>query len=233
MSTELPQLILFFGPPTSGKGTQSKIFLDQHPEYTKLDFGHELRTFIKNYLNHPDEPQKAQFAAKLEAVLSQRQPLDAGDLMVVLKERIVQAIENGERLVLDGAGRTLKEAELEAELFTKYNLRPCILNLYLSKEHILQRARNRWFIPDNPNPFISYEAAKQACQPNEEPYQRQDDLDETKIMAGYDNLYGDFANILLVYQLDSNANIFTIDARQSIEDVAKDVNKCLDHLNRT
>lgn len=222
---------MFFGPPTSGKGTQSKIFLDNHPEYTKLDFGHELRTFVKNYLDNSDESEKAQFAAKLNETLSQRKPVDAEDLMVVLKERIVQAIEKGEKLVLDGAGRTIKEAELEAELFTNYQIKPVIFNLFLSKEYILKRARNRWFVPDNPNPFISFEAAQAECSPGQEPYQREDDLNEEKILSGYDNLYGDFAKILLVYQLDSNAQIFTIDAHETIEQVAQDIERCLKSIN--
>jgi adenylate kinase family enzyme len=228
--SNLPPLIMFFGPPTSGKGTQSKIFLDKHPEYTKLDFGHELRSFVKNYLDNPNEPEKSQFAEKLNSLLSQRQPVDAEDLMVVLKERITKAIENGEKLVLDGAGRTIKEAELEADLFTKYQIEPVIFNLFLSKEFILKRAQNRWFVPDNPNPFISYEAAKAECPPDKEPYQREDDLNEDKILAGYDNLYGEFAQILLVYQLDSKAKIFTIDARKPIDQVTWDIEKCLKFL---
>lgn len=227
MTTKLPPLIMFFGPPTSGKGTQSQIFLEQHPEYSKIDFGYELRTFIKEYSNDNNNTEKQKFALKLNSILSQRQPIEAEDLMIVLKERLVQAIEKGEKLVLDGAGRTILEAQLESELFTKYKIKPCIFNLFLAKDYILNRARNRWFIPNNPNPFISFETAKKACQPAEEPYQRQDDLDDSKILAGYDNLYGNFANILLIYQLDSEATIFTIDASQSIPKVTADINLCL------
>ncbi len=227
MSVNLPSIVMFFGPPTSGKGTQSKIFLDNHPEYTKLDFGHELRTFVKNYLNNSKDPQKSTFAEKLNALLSQRKPVDAEDLMVVLKERIVKAIEGNEKLVLDGAGRTIKEAELEAELFTKYKIEPLIFNLFMSKDHILKRAINRWFLPDNLNPFASFEEAKLAATQDQEPFQREDDLNEEKILAGYDNLYANFAKILFIYQLDSGAQIFTIDARQSIEQVSKDIERCI------
>jgi len=226
-SSNLPPLIMFFGPPTSGKGTQSKIFLDNHPEYSKLDFGFELRSFVQKYLGHPTEKDKAEFASKLNQRLSQREPVDAEDLMVILKEKIVQTLENGGKLVLDGAGRTLKEAELEAELFNEYNIVPCIFNLFLPKEYILERAKNRWFVPQNPNPFPSFEAALRECLPGQQPYQREDDLDEVKIMAGYENLYGNFANILLVLQLKTKANIFTIDARKSIQDVTADINQVL------
>ena len=227
MSSNLPSLVMFFGPPTAGKGTQSQIFLSNHPEYSKLDFGYELRTFVKTYLNNSEHPQKAEFAEKLNQRLSQRQPVDAEDLMVVLQERIVKALSHGEKLVLDGAGRTIREVELESELFNQFQIQPCIFNLFLPKEYILARAKNRWFVPNNPNPFKSFEEAKQACAPGEQPYQREDDLDEAKVLAGYDNLYGNFANILLVLQLRTKANIFTLDARKSIPEVTGDIEECL------
>jgi len=46
-------------------------------------------------------------------------------------------------------------------------------------------------------------------------------------LAGYDNLYGNFANILLVLQLRTKANIFTLDARKSIPEVTADIEDCL------
>lgn len=227
MAFNPPALIMFFGPPTAGKGTQSKIFLEKHPEYSRIDFGYELRSFVKNYAENSSQPERQQLAMRLNACLRQRRSVDAPDLMLVLKDKMVPAFEKAEKLVLDGAGRSAQEAELQVELFNKYRIRPCIFNLFLTKDHILERARNRWFVPDNPSPFSSFEAAQKACLGNQQPFQRQDDLDEAKVLAGYDNLYGNFPNILLIYQLGARAQIFTIDASQSIAKVTEDIELCL------
>lgn len=91
--------ILFVGAPGSGKGTQSRVLIDQHG-FLQLSTGDLLRTAIKNKTDLGVKAQGFMDAGKLVP----------DELMIDLVDDYL-ARNKGKSIIFDGFPRTVKQAE--------------------------------------------------------------------------------------------------------------------------
>lgn len=297
-----PKIIILYGPPAAGKGTQADFLKKNLPDYFHLDFGTTLRSFValelgnyfepkinkqiaseiqnpeiqkilKNLENKnntdskktniyqsiekiskklsqelksekpPDNPKNLidnniknqidnqidnkirayriwQALTKFEAVLFE-------DLQFVVENSLKKALQNGKKIILEGPGRSLLEANWLSELFASLELEVAIFHLYISPSETVKRSATRFYVKGIEKPFQSYKVAKENC-PNGEPYRRPEDEDSDGIMNRYNKLYADiFAQIISVYQLKAKAIVLTVDAHKEVETVSQTIENYL------
>jgi adenylate kinase family enzyme len=235
MTKPLPQIIILYGPPAAGKGTQAHFLKDKLPDYYHLDFGSELRQFVKQHLgafgqneteqpNSTSSPEELQVARRVRDLMLASKPVETADLRYVIESSIVDCLNRNQGMLIEGPGRLVEEAQWLSEFLAQKQAEVVIFHLYISLNEVLERSRNRYYLPSTKKPFTSYEEAIAAAQNGEEPYRRPEDDDEANIESRYRSLYADnFAQIISIYQLTAKAQIFNLDARQNISQVSHDI----------
>lgn len=126
-------ILVFFGPPGAGKGTQAQI-LAESKSIPHLSTGDMFRAAIKN---------QTPVGVKVKAVL------DAGELVSddLVNELVAEEIKNeryNEGFILDGYPRTVNQASFIDTLLKEQN-RPitAVLNLEVPKEELVNRILSR------------------------------------------------------------------------------------------
>jgi len=210
-------VIILYGPPAAGKGTQTEFLKKKLPNYFHIDFGTEIRNFIKINKELDENDFNYKLACKME-LLMQTGPVEFEDLKYVVEKKIIEAVKDGKGLIIEGPGRQIMEAHWLSKFLNENGLSVAIFHLHLNLEDIIKRVKTRFYAPNNNYPFSSYADALKACKNGEIPYQRKEDTDVEKTISRYRNLYKkSFAKILFIYQLEAKAEIFAIDASESIE----------------
>lgn len=104
--------------------------------------------------------------------------------------------------------------------FRREGFSACVFHLHITLEETINRATNRWYVPDNKKPFMSKEQAEEMCKPGQEPFQRDDDTNVDSIKTRYYKQYKDeVARVLKSYQVNGGFNIFLVNGEESVEDV--------------
>ncbi len=114
------KLIIIFGPPGAGKGTQAELLSD------KLGFFYfETSKFLERAFN-PDNPVKEVEAdGKKYSMSEEREMWKRGELLSppfvtsLVIENVNKLVSEGENLILAGSPRTLYEVEKEMPVFEK------------------------------------------------------------------------------------------------------------------
>jgi adenylate kinase len=218
-----PQLIILYGPPGSGKGTQAKI-LEQELGYTFLDFGQCFRDFARvNYeLTNPDKKR----AIRVNELLISGKPILTEDFFYILKDKIEYNIRNNINFIIDKPGSLIEEAKWFNMIIKKNNIQTIFIHLELNNADALDRITHRWYLPSNPTPFPSKEEALNNAINNEEPYQRKEDQSDTISAQRIINMYSQHETIINEYK-KNGIMVHNINADQSIEGVKKDIQKLL------
>lgn len=231
----LPDVIFLYGPPASGKGTQANKLQTYYSnyKYKHFDVGGLLRDFVwKNlgdisgeefYRNLPSLEisidKNIQRAIKIYKGMKAGNALNPDLVWHIITDKIENAIKNGEKLIVDGVGRTIEDCRRFGKIAKENNLKVAIFHICISEDEVIQRSVSRWYVPGNNNSFPGYISAKNSCKPNQEPWQREDDKDVTKIRHRFKNLYVNiYAKALSTLQLSCRADLFIIDGRDSIEE---------------
>lgn len=125
--------IIIFGPPGSGKGTQSEKIIE-HYDLTHISTGDILRQEIS------DNTELGQMA---------RQFIDRGELVpdniiIGMLENKFNALEQSKGVIFDGFPRTVDQARALKEMLNKRSERICIMiNLEVEKEELIDRLLKR------------------------------------------------------------------------------------------
>ena len=222
----LPDIIIVYGPPLAGKGTQGAFLRRLLPEYFHLDFGTQLRAFVAKHETSEVDDYKAR-AHRLKTDMAAGKAVLTEDLRFVVEDSIMAALNNGQKLLIEGPGRLLEEARWLSKYIGSQKLEVAIFHLHINLEETLRRAQRRWYCPGIDVPFIGYDKARAQCTTGK-PYQRPEDTDPGINMRRYEALYhSQYAAILQEYQMNAKSKILTLDAKAEVSDVSKTVYKYL------
>ena len=225
-NVDLPRIIILYGPPGSGKGTQAELlgkFLDG---YELFDFGTKLREFVNNNQTSSNSDQFSDFdrAKRIEDRMLSGQTVLIDDLRYVLEKDLIESLKNFKGLIIQGPGRMIEEAAWLSGFFKENRLTSCIFHLHITLEDVIKRLTSRYFVNGSNHPYPSYEEALKFCKSGEKPIRRKDDASVDNIIARYRNQYKkNFAQILFTYQLNARSIVFIIDASQAILDIHSDI----------
>lgn len=173
--------LLILGKPGGGKGTISKKILNDFPEFRHVSTGDELRQHVRNGTELGKEAKKYMDAGSLVP----------DDVMIkMVMSDAVEAIKNGQSLLLDGFPRTMEQAvaldkNLDVDL---------VINLCVPNETIIERISDRWIHPASGRVYsYSYQPPKVKGlddETGEELVQRDDDKPESVLnrLNKYDNV---------------------------------------------
>ncbi len=231
----LPQIIILYGPPNAGKGTQSYFLTQLLKDRYHLDFGSELRSFVNKNIGeikaeeatiNPNSSQEdVEVALRLKRDMKASLPVQTADLKYVIESAIVGCVERGQGMIVEGPGRLVEEAQWLSGFMDSKHVSVCIFHLYVSIEEVLKRSSTRYYLPGVSQPFMSLSDATEYGQKDSlVPYRRAEDEDQEGTKQRYKLLYSDnFAKIISIYQLGAKCQIFTLDGHKAPELVSDDI----------
>lgn len=229
----LPDVIILYGPPASGKGTQAHLLRDSLPNYVHFDFGAALRQFVKDHLGsygnlteerlrelEKSNDDNIRLALHTRQIMFEGQPLEPDYLWYIIGEEILLSIKAGKKLILEGIGRTYEDGRRFGQIAFENKLEVCIFHMVIDIDTSVERAKNRHYVPNSNKPYTSYEHAMQDARADEEPWQRPEDLDENRVRDRYGLLYSKiYAKVLSTLQMESRGSLYIVDAMDNISDV--------------
>lgn len=237
-----PQVIILYGPPASGKGTQANMLFKHLSKYNynHLDFGQLLREYVLAKIGTKENIEANYPSIRLEAekniekhtaiviyeTMKKGEAIDSSLMWRVAEEKVIEIIKKGENLIIDGLGRTIGDCYKFAEICNLNKFSVALFHICLSENMVIQRSVSRWYAPSSKISFPTFFAAQQFCidsgNENEKPYQRVDDTNVAKIRQRYKNLYEDiYAKILSTLQIECLAELFIIDGSDTVDDTFK------------
>lgn len=223
-----PQLIILYGPPGSGKGTQANI-LSKEFGYTFVDFGQSFRNFVKENLNKEIQnsldhglsnvnPTLDQRALRVKQMLETGQAILTEDFYFIIESKINEYIDSKTLFIIDKPGSLNDEAQWLSSLVINKSVSNIFINLVVPMSVSVDRISHRFYIPSSSEPFLSYQQAMENSKAGEIPYQRPEDENRDITLKRIDNLYGHSDEILLIYK-SKGIKVINIDATGSIEEV--------------
>ncbi|MGI9461297.1 MAG: adenylate kinase [Alphaproteobacteria bacterium] len=125
-------IIILFGPPGAGKGTQSKCLQDNF-DFIHLSTGDMLRQAVHD---------KTPLGQKADSIMKSGQLVDDETMLGIIKEKL-QSLQ-GKKIILDGFPRTLKQAEgLEKTLLAMGQKIDKVIHLKVNDDELLARQNYR------------------------------------------------------------------------------------------
>ena len=218
----MKKIIIFIGPPGSGKGTQAKMLAKKY-NYAHISSGDLLRQY-EALPGIPSEDHKAITA------------MHTGDLVpdwLVYKlafTEILNHLEKESGVVLDGAIRTLKQAEDFEEFFAKHRITHEVLaiEIFLTDEESFRRMTLRKIClscgeiyPNKESKSIPEKCGK--C--NGELGVRADDRED--VIRHRIQLQGNKANQTIREFYKVLGRLETIDGMKTIEEVTQEVDSLI------
>lgn len=132
--TSCAHSLLILGKPGGGKGTISGKILSDFPQFRHVSTGDQLRQHVRNETRLGLEAKKYMDEGCLVP--------DNVMIQMVMKDA-VEAIKNGQSLLLDGFPRTMEQAvALDEQLDVDM-----VINLCIPNETIIERISDRWIHP--------------------------------------------------------------------------------------
>lgn len=214
----LPSVLILYGPTGSGKNTQAELIKKTMPEYDILDYGSELRKFVKQNSNSNGE--NGLRAKRISGSIDSGEIISIEDLMYVVEEKVKSILHQSKKVLMIGPGRQIEDVIWLSKYLKNNSITSCILHLHLTLEDIVDRLSTRYSVESIEQVFSSYKEALEHCKVGELPVRRSDDADFKTIAKRYRNQYkNQFSTILFHFQLLALSDVFILDASLSIEEV--------------
>ena len=216
-------LLVFLGPPGSGKGTQSA-FLEERYGLKQLSTGDMLREEIAN----------ATELGKSVKSLIEGGKLVPDDIIVSMIESRIDAVTaNG--IILDGFPRNQSQAESLDKMLSKKKLDiSSVLELQVDDNLLIDRIVNRFSCKKcganynkKFNPVKNPDGSCDNCGANDFYYRPDDNVETVKSRL---KVYHEETSVLVSYY-KSQEKLVSIDGMKSTEDVSKDIFSVLDKIS--
>jgi adenylate kinase len=205
-----PPLIILFGPPGSGKGTQANLISTELGSLN-LSIGNSVRAFIRQFKD--SDPDEFERVKRLETRMESGELQDFEDVKYIVEKEIRDSISKKKNVLIEGLPRTPEQAEWLAGFFKQSDVKCLFFHFVLPQSVILERLSHRFYAPGNENPYSSYEDALKHCKDGQLPVRRKDDEDINVIKHRLDAQYNDCKDdILSTIDLCPTVTIFDIDA---------------------
>jgi len=221
--TTSANLIILYGPPGSGKGTQS-LLLEKQLDAKFFDAGQSFRSFVTNHSSDAD-PERYR-AERMNKMMSDGVPILTEDYFHIVKEVVNNTVSKSNKLlIMDKPGGVLvPEAEWLNSLIIEKSLKVSFVHLNLSLDKAVERATNRWCVSGSKKSFRSLSQAKSFCSIHSEPFQRKDDENIKAIENRYKTLYEvNKSEILSIFAKNKFVKMLEVDADNEIEYINKKI----------
>lgn len=230
--SNFPKVIMFYGPPGSGKGTQASLLKEKYG-FRYLDWGHEFRNFSSAHLSDKNDPEYWR-AKRVQEYMLEGLPILTEDLQYIIGQSIIDgALNRSDTFVMDKCGVKIGEAQWLSELLSQNKIPNILFHLPLSLEDAIDRISNRYYAPNDKKPYNSYEEALSHCKEGTLPIKRKDE-DRQTTMARYDNLYRiHHIEILNTYKNTNYTHVIDVDASQKIIDVHEIITEKLESFRKS
>jgi adenylate kinase len=211
-------MILFFGAPGVGKGTQAKI-VSKKLHIPHISTGDILRTAIS---------KKSELGLKAQSIVDKGE-LVPDDIMISLVEEVLKSNKCIEGFILDGFPRTLDQAKLLHPIINEIcNSRLIIISLDADSDVIINRLTQRRMCKTCHNiinlNFIAEPNICPACGSKNSFIKRKDD-DAEVIKNRLDIFHKTTKPVLEFYQ--DRADIHHIDGTDTVEEITNEILKVL------
>ncbi|HHV26616.1 MAG TPA: adenylate kinase [Tissierellia bacterium] len=211
--------LVLLGPPGAGKGTQASAIIKKY-NIPHISTGDIFRANIK---------KGTELGKKAKAYMDKGQLVPDELVVSIVKDRLLED-DCKDGFLLDGFPRTVKQAEALDDELTKMELKlDHVINIDVESDELIKRAVGRrickncgatYHIEFNPP---KKEEECDVC--GGELYQRDDDTEKT--VANRIEVYLKETKPLVDYYTKKGI-IFSVDGKQAIEDVFKDIVKSLE-----
>ncbi len=195
--------IVLVGIQGSGKGTQARKILENHPNFSFFEMGQKLRDFSE--MKEELSPIVKQHLTEGSLV-----PIDVVEVML----RHYSKNHDNRTIVFDGIPRNIKQLDMFEKVFQDY----IVIFLDLDKDEAIKRLANRRIDPSNGQSFPA------EFEGDFSPFTgtklvRRDDDNEEAVMKRITNFYH-YTLPLIAEWAAREKRVYRIDAGRSINDVS-------------
>ncbi len=208
----MSQFVVLHGAAGSGKGTISKALVQL--DYNLIGAGEEIRQYIAT------NGLEDQLAFRMHQKLAVGLNVETADLFEVIEKKIIAL--TGQNILGDGLVRESDQASWLANFSEQSEAATKFINLVAPFDVLNERLLNRYFVPGNPFPFLSYEDALSECQEGVTPIARQDDNPDA-IQSRFRQYEEKLQPIIEIISSSPNIEYIEIDANNPPHTVLSDV----------
>ena len=215
---QLHEIIIFMGPPGSGKGTQTKLF-SYSTGYAYFSTGALSREYAK---------QDSDFGKRVKSIIDKGIILPIEIIREIFVKKFESLLDSADGVILDGYPRTTEQAGLLEELMSKYgimNLKAVFLDV--DKEKLIKRLSNRKTCVNCQTMYKSDmpEYKKGVCGKCQGKLVMRADDDPSVIEKRFEEYLNKTAPVREYYE--NKGSLIHINGDQSIESVHKDILKAI------
>lgn len=212
--------LVIFGPPGSGKGTQSDLLV-RHHGLTHISTGDALRSAIRN---------KTELGLRARAVIEKGELVDDDLVTDLLRQIIKPKLSETGSFLFDGYPRTINQVQKLEVLCEEFSLgTPAVINLHVPEETLMLRLTGRRICGDCKATFnVYFQPTRQAgvCDVCSGPLtKRVDDHPET--VRERLRVYQEQSAPVLEYYGERGV-LYTIDATGSADEVFQKISTIIE-----
>jgi adenylate kinase len=206
------QNIIIFGPPGSGKGTQSK----------KLMQNYDLRMLATGDLLRSEVASGSELGKLCKAIMDDGK-FPSDQIVCDLAKKFLSDTTDTRGVLFDGFPRTIAQADFLRNFLTEGNSRiDCVIDLVVSEQVLMQRILGRYFCKgcgEIYNKFYKRTLKENVCDvcSGNNFYHRSDDNETT--VATRLKVYRELTFPILKFLKDKGTQVVEINGAMSEEDV--------------